>query len=30
MNSLYLIALIAAVGIFAYLLAVLFYPEDFS
>ncbi|WP_296749077.1 potassium-transporting ATPase subunit F [Thiobacillus sp.] len=30
MNILYLIALVAAVGIFAYLLAVLFYPEDFS
>ena len=30
MNILYLIALIAAVGVFAYLLAVLFYPEDFS
>ena len=27
MNSLYLIALVAAVGVFAYLLAVLFYPE---
>ena len=30
MNNLYLIALIAAVGVFVYLLAVLFYPEDFS
>jgi|GEM_PF-501708 len=30
MNILYLVALIAAVGVFAYLLAVLFYPEDFS
>ena len=30
MNSLYLIALVVAVGVFAYLLAVLFYPEDFS
>jgi K+-transporting ATPase KdpF subunit len=30
MNTLYLIALVAAVGIFVYLLAVLFYPEDFS
>lgn len=30
MNTLYLIALIATVGVFAYLLAVLFYPEDFS
>ena len=30
MNSFYLIALVAAVGVFAYLLAVLFYPEDFS
>ena len=30
MNALYLIALVAAVGIFIYLLAVLFYPEDFS
>jgi K+-transporting ATPase KdpF subunit len=30
MNTLYLIALVAAAGIFVYLLAVLFYPEDFS
>jgi K+-transporting ATPase KdpF subunit len=30
MNTLYLIAIIAAVGVFVYLLAVLFYPEDFS
>jgi K+-transporting ATPase KdpF subunit len=30
MNPLYLVALVAAVGVFAYLLAVLFYPEDFS
>lgn len=30
MNPLYLIALVAAVGVFAYLVAVLFYPEDFS
>lgn len=30
MNLLYLIALIAAAGVFAYLLAVLFFPEDFS
>jgi len=30
MNALYLIALVAAVGVFAYLVAVLFYPEDFS
>lgn len=30
MSPLYLIALIAAVGVFVYLLAVLFYPEDFS
>lgn len=30
MEALYLIALIATVGVFAYLVAVLFYPEDFS
>ena len=30
MNTLYLIALVAAVGIFVYLLAVLFFPEAFS
>jgi phage shock protein PspC (stress-responsive transcriptional regulator) len=30
MNILYLIALVAALGVFAYLVAVLFYPEDFS
>ena len=30
MNTLYLIALVAAVGIFFYLLAVLFFPEAFS
>ncbi|MBI3430968.1 MAG: potassium-transporting ATPase subunit F [Hydrogenophilales bacterium] len=30
MNTLYLIALIAAMGVFVYLLAVLFFPEDFS
>jgi K+-transporting ATPase KdpF subunit len=30
MDTLYLIALIATVGVFAYLVAVLFYPEDFS
>ncbi len=30
MNPLYLIALIGAVGVFAYLVAVLFSPEDFS
>jgi len=30
MAPLYLIALAAAIGLFAYLLAVLFYPEDFS
>lgn len=30
MNPLYLIALFVAVGVFAYLVAVLFYPEDFS
>lgn len=30
MNPLYIIALICAVGVFAYLVAVLFLPEDFS
>jgi F subunit of K+-transporting ATPase (Potass_KdpF) len=30
MDILYLIALIATIGVFAYLVAVLFYPEDFS
>jgi K+-transporting ATPase KdpF subunit len=30
MGTLYWIALIATVGVFVYLLAVLFYPEDFS
>lgn len=30
MNPLYLIALVRAIGVFAYLVAVLFYPEDFS
>ena len=30
MSALYLIALIAAVGVFIYLVAVLFYPEKFS
>lgn len=30
MNPLYLIALIAVIGVFGYLVAVLFYPEDFS
>jgi K+-transporting ATPase KdpF subunit len=30
MNPLYLIALVAAVAVFIYLVAVLFYPEDFS
>lgn len=30
MDALYLIALIPTVGVFAYLVAVLFYPEDFS
>jgi K+-transporting ATPase KdpF subunit len=30
MNSLYLIALVGAVGVFGYLVAVLFFPEDFS
>mgnify|MGYP000854474539 FL=1 len=30
MNPLYLIALVGAIGVFGYLVAVLFYPEDFS
>ena len=30
MDALYLIALIATLGVFVYLVAVLFYPEDFS
>ncbi len=30
MAALYAIALIVAVGVFGYLVAVLFYPEDFS
>jgi K+-transporting ATPase KdpF subunit len=30
MDPLYLISLILAVGIFGYLVAVLFFPEDFS
>lgn len=30
MDAPYLIALIAAAGVFVYLVAVLFYPEDFS
>ncbi len=30
MSALYLIALIAAVSVFAYLVAVLFFPERFS
>lgn len=30
MDTLHLVALIAAVGVFAYLVAVLFCPEDFS
>ena len=30
MNPLYLIALLSVVGVFAYLVAVLFFPEDFS
>jgi hypothetical protein len=30
MNILYLIALVATLGIFVYLVAVLFFPEDFS
>ncbi|MBU0654058.1 MAG: potassium-transporting ATPase subunit F [Gammaproteobacteria bacterium] len=30
MNIFYLIALVCAVAVFAYLVAVLFFPEDFS
>jgi len=30
MTPLYLIALAVAVGVFGYLVAVLFFPEDFS
>jgi K+-transporting ATPase KdpF subunit len=30
MDPLYLISLVLAVGVFAYLVAVLFFPEDFS
>ena len=30
MNPLYLSALVGAVGVFGYLVAVLFFPEDFS
>jgi hypothetical protein len=30
MGTLYLIALVAAVAVFAYLVAVLFFPEHFS
>lgn len=30
MNPLYLIALLGAIGVFAYLVAVLFFPENFS
>lgn len=30
MNPLYLIALLGALGVFVYLVAVLFSPEDFS
>lgn len=30
MNLLYLIALVAALGVLAYLVAVLFFPERFS
>ena len=30
MNTLYLITLAGAVGVFGYLVAVLFFPEDFS
>ena len=30
MNPLYLIALLAAIGVFVYLVAVLFFPENFS
>jgi K+-transporting ATPase KdpF subunit len=30
MNPLYLIALVVALGVFGYLIAVLFFPENFS
>ena len=30
MNVLYLLALVVTLGVFVYLVAVLFYPEDFS
>jgi len=30
MNPLYLIALLGAIGVFVYLVAVLFFPENFS
>ena len=30
MNALYVIALVVTLAVFAYLVAVLFYPEDFS
>lgn len=30
MNPLYLIALLGATGVFVYLVAVLFFPENFS
>ncbi|MBL8403735.1 hypothetical protein SDC9_152047 [bioreactor metagenome] len=30
MNPLYLIALAVAIGVFGYLIAVLFFPENFS
>ncbi len=30
MNPLYLIALAIAIGVFGYLIAVLFFPENFS
>ncbi|MDQ8020441.1 MAG: potassium-transporting ATPase subunit F [Moraxellaceae bacterium] len=30
MSTLYLIALIAALGVFAWLVLVLFFPEDYS
>jgi hypothetical protein len=30
MNPLYLIALLGAAGVFVYLVAVLFFPENFS
>ncbi len=30
MNALYLIALLAAVGVFVYLIVALFWPEKFS